>query len=270
MPAMLQAVKLVLLLTVAAAWPGGSHAFSAEGHRVVALIAEAHLCPGAHRWLEPLLEGTDLANAAVWADAIREDPAWAQAKPWHYVGVADREPLGPALRQGGNVLAAITRFERELADPGLPLAQRQVALRFFAHFVADVHQPLHVGRPGDEGGNLVIVHWGKRRLSLHALWDGAALLARERLATRDLAAAIDALATGQVGTWQSSELLDWAEESRAFRPLIYEGLSAHPDGRLTPAQVAAARNVIALRLAQAGVRLAGRLNRIACAPVPSR
>jgi hypothetical protein len=41
--------------------------------------------------------------------------------------------------------------------------------------------------------------------------------------------------------------------------------------RLTPAAVAAARNVVGLRLAQAGVRLAGRLNRVACpADVPSR
>lgn len=270
MPAMLQAVKLVLLLTATAAWPGDVQAFSAEGHRVAGLIAETHLCPGARRWLAPLLDGADLASAAVWADAIREDPAWAHAKPWHYVDVADSEPLGPALRRGGNVLAAITRFERELADPALPLARRQVALRFFVHFVADVHQPLHVGRPGDEGGNLVMVRWGKRNLSLHALWDGAALLGRERLPTRDLAAAIGAMAMAQVAAWQATDILGWAEESRGWRPLIYDGLAARPDGKLTPGQVAAARNVISLRLAQAGVRLAGRLNRIACGPPPSR
>ena len=35
------------------------------------------------------------------------------------------------------------------------------------------HQPLHVGRPGDRGGNDVKVKWFGRDTNLHAVWDSA-------------------------------------------------------------------------------------------------
>lgn len=273
MPAMRPAVKQVFVLILLGAWwPGAAGAFSAEGHRVVGMIAETHLCDGARTWLEGLLDGSDLASAGVWADAVRDDPAWTHTRRWHYIDVGDRESLGAAqARSADNVLAAIERFERMLADERLPLRERATALRFFVHFVADVHQPLHVGRAGDRGGNEVAVRWGKQRTNLHAFWDAHELLKTMGLPTRDLAQALGALAYGQTSTWQASTPLGWAEESRAYRPLVY-ALPAMRDGvRLTPAAVAAARNVVGLRLAQAGVRLAGRLNRVACpADVPSR
>jgi hypothetical protein len=38
---------------------------------------------------------------------------------------------------------------------------------FLAHFVGDVHQPLHCGRADDLGGNTIIVHWYRRKSNLH-------------------------------------------------------------------------------------------------------
>lgn len=38
---------------------------------------------------------------------------------------------------------------------------------FLAHFVGDVHQPLHVGFQDDEGGNTIIIHWYRRKTNLH-------------------------------------------------------------------------------------------------------
>jgi len=38
---------------------------------------------------------------------------------------------------------------------------------FLAHFVGDVHQPLHVGFEDDEGGNTITVHWYRRKANLH-------------------------------------------------------------------------------------------------------
>lgn len=264
MPAMRTAVKLVVVLTALGVQPA-AFAFSAEGHRVVGEIAEARLCGETREWLAPLLEGNTLANAGVWADAIRDDPAWEHTRGWHYVNIGDEAPLAPLLRaRAGNLLTAIRDAERDLADAGLPLARRAEALRFFVHFVADVHQPLHVGREADRGGNEIGIRRGAERMTLHELWDARDLLRAERLPTRELASAIGALAVGQERAWQASAPLDWAAESRAWRPVIY-ALPPGP-GRVTvsAAYVAAARNVVALRLAQAGVRLAGRLDRLGC------
>ena len=99
---------------------------------------------------------------------------------------------------------------------------------------------------------------------MHEFWDAGALLESEGLGTKDLAAALGALAIGQETRWQAASPLDWAEESRAFRPLIYDLPGARGRVRLSDRYVAAARNVVSLRLAQAGVRVAGQLNRIAC------
>ena len=38
---------------------------------------------------------------------------------------------------------------------------------FLAHFVGDVHQPLHVSFEEDEGGNTIMVHWYRRKANLH-------------------------------------------------------------------------------------------------------
>jgi hypothetical protein len=264
MPAMAAAVKSVVVL-IGFAMHSVALAFGAEGHRVAGAIAESYLCAEARAWVAPLLEGSTLANAGVWADAIRDDPAWAHTKSWHFINVGDDASLAGAARAGeDNVLAAIRRAERDLADPRLTSGERATALRFFVHFVADVHQPLHVGRAGDRGGNEVAIRWGEESMSLHELWDARLLLRSTGVRDRDLAFAIGALAVGQEAPWRSGGPLDWAEESRAYRPLIY----ALPRGRgrrqVSDRYVAMARNVVSLRLAQAGVRIADRLNRLAC------
>src|SRR5260370_19352158 len=43
--------------------------------------------------------------------------------------------------------------------------------RFLVHFVGDVHQPLHVGRRDDRGGNDIQVTWFGESTNLHAVWD---------------------------------------------------------------------------------------------------
>ncbi|BAT92731.1 hypothetical protein VIGAN_07155100 [Vigna angularis var. angularis] len=37
--------------------------------------------------------------------------------------------------------------------------------------MGDVHQPLHVGFTSDKGGNLINIHWYRRKQNLHHVWD---------------------------------------------------------------------------------------------------
>jgi hypothetical protein len=264
-------VKLVFLLMMLGGYAPAALAFSAEAHRAVGTLAESYLCPATRSYLAPLLAGSNLANAGVWADAVRDEPAWRHTRSWHYIDIADGESLEEAaVSDRDNVLSAIRRSEKDLADTRLSLEQRSVALRFFVHFVADVHQPLHVGRPEDRGGHEIEVRWGDERLSLHAFWDAHALLRAEGLSREDLAFAIGALASGQEQRWQAGSVYDWAEESRQLRRLAYD-LPAARRGeiRLSSRYVAAARNVTSQRLAQAAVRLAGRLNELGCPGRPA-
>ena len=173
---------VLALVFVAAAAPTPAAAFGPAGHRIAGLLAEPALCPAARREVEALGRGESLAELGLWADGIREQPEWRQSAPWHYLNVADAP--GPAAAAAirafrhppeGDVLAAIERFRAELADRGRPEAQRAAALKFLVHFVVDLHQPLHVGRAEDRGGNTIDVVYGETVVSLHGFWDADVL-----------------------------------------------------------------------------------------------
>ncbi len=257
-------------------------AFGPTGHRVAGYIASRLLCPQTRVALEPLLHGMTLAEAGLWPDTIRRAPEWAHTRPWHYINVADHGSLERAARRSpDNVLAALARFEAELKDPALGRRQRGIALRFVAHLVVDIHQPLHVGRAGDRGGNLLAVRLAGRESNLHAVWDGellrltgagppraapeAAPKAAPEAAPEQWARSVPLPPPAAMAQWQRASPLAWARESQALRPLVYGFPAAGPTPgsgpvSLSPAYLERARTVVDERLVQAGVRLAGRLN----------
>ncbi len=227
----------------------------------MAHIAEQHLCPGARQGLAPLLGTMSLADAGVWPDQLRSRPEWAHSKPWHYINVADHGSVAVAARASdNNVLAALARFELELRDQGLSLEQRSIALRFIVHLVADIHQPLHVGRWQDRGGNRIAVTVRGKASNLHAVWDGLALSAAARRRPGDYARRMSAIDEPELKRWQAADPLVWAEESMAMRPAVYAFGSASVPSVLSQRYLDAARIALDQRLAQAGIRLAARLN----------
>jgi len=257
-------VRPVALLGVALAGLAGApavHAFGPSGHRTAGHLADLHLCAATRHALVPLLAGMTLAEAGVWPDTIRRQPAWEHTRPWHFINVADRGSIARAARQGpDNVLAALARFEKELADRSLTNRQRGIALRFVAHFVVDLHQPLHVGRAEDRGGNLIPVLAEGRETNLHALWDGESLQDQAAGGPRARARSLPRPRAADVTAWQAASPLDWARESRDLRPRVYGFGPGGPPVVLTPAYLADARATVDRRLVEAGVRLAGRLN----------
>ncbi|MBL8201702.1 MAG: S1/P1 nuclease [Chromatiales bacterium] len=245
------------------AWSPSALAFGPSGHRVAGHVAERHLCTDTRAALAPLLGGMTLAEAGLWPDMIRRQPEWEHTRPWHFINVSDRGSVARAARRGpDNVLAALARFEKELADRSLPIRQRGIALRFVVHFVVDIHQPLHVGRAEDRGGNLVPVLVDGRKSNLHALWDGEPLRLPGGPGPRDRARSLPGPGPDELDRWQRATPLDWARESLALRRQVY-GFSRSADLPAPPAAyLAAARATIDRRLVQAGVRLAGRLDAV--------
>src|SRR5690606_4909993 len=53
----------------------------------------------------------------------------------------------------------------------LPLEKKQQYLYFLIHIIGDAHQPLHVGREEDLGGNKVTLEWFGSKTNLHTIWD---------------------------------------------------------------------------------------------------
>ena len=249
---------------------GQAHGYGADGHRIAGRIAHERLCTVAEQEVRILGQGETLDTLGRWADWIRGEPEWQHSAPWHYMNIPDDARLEDYRHPPeGDVLWAIKHFAATLADRQESLAERRDALRFLAHFVVDLHQPLHVGRESDRGGNRIEVDPGTGEpVNLHRFWDTEAVdltgLPPEEYA-RSLSEVIEASAD----EWEHDRLMDWAHESQELRPDVYDFDSRN--NRLTREYLTNAERITRLRLAQAGVRLAAEINRALCgSPETSR
>jgi hypothetical protein len=251
-------------------------AWGKTGHRVVAAIADTQLSGLARAHVEQILgRGESLDEAANWPDEMRADPSsfWQKtATPWHYVTVNgtsyDHAP------PEGDALEALDHFRGVLKNPNSSLAEKQLALRFIVHLVGDLHQPLHVGKCCDKGGNDVKVTFFGKPTNLHAVWDSQ-LVDDEQLSFTEMAAKLERhIKSEDVIAWSDVNPRDWISESAKIRDTIYpppgpkpaEGKDAAvPD--LSYSYVYRFKPVMEQRLSQAGVRLAAYLNALFAEPL---
>jgi hypothetical protein len=100
-----------------------------------------------------------------------------------------------------------------------------------------------------------------RETNLHALWD-AEPLRPPGGGPRHWAQSLPWPPAGESARWRRAEPLDWARESQALRRQVYGFARGGAPAPLPGAYLAQARSTVDRRLAQAGVRLAGRLNAV--------
>lgn len=232
------------------------------GHRVVAQLAEARLSPVARAKIKVLLGKQTLADVANWPDLIRSDPKWEHAAPWHYVTVEDGKSYDPkSVSKQGDVIEAIERFTRYLADPKYPQDKKAEAVKFLVHFVGDIHQPLHVGRGEDHGGNMIALDWFGREVNLHTIWDEK-IIQMEELSYTEYVRLIDKATAADEKEWASTPLIGWAEESMALRPQVYEYPEKREPKKWEFVYLFKNQPTINHRLLQAGVRLAALFNHV--------
>ncbi len=255
------------LLALALLSPGGAWGWGQNGHRIVGEIAERHLSEAARRQVAVILDGDGLAEVSTWPDDIRSDPAWDRVKPWHFVSIDDHETLATTARDpAGDVLEALGRLEAVLRDPEATREQKAEALRFYVHFAGDVHQPLHVGRRGDLGGNRIRVRWFREPSNLHSVWDQG-LIEAERLSFTEFVRFIDDRSPRQIAAWQAAPYAEWVREAFCLRGLVYDfGREAPPNPGAEPelgfGYAFHTMPVVEEQLVKAGARLAGRLNAV--------
>ncbi|OZG74747.1 hypothetical protein BTA51_03610 [Hahella sp. CCB-MM4] len=235
--------------------------FGANGHRIVARIAENHLTPKAREAIFKITGGKHLAQLATWPDEIRSDSNWDFAKPWHFVSIDDDESFdGYEHSQQGDILLALEKFEKVLQEKKASPEEMWQALAFYIHFVGDIHQPLHVGRRDDYGGNTIKVKWFGRYTNLHSVWDSS-LIENEQLSFREYASFLDNVSEAQIKAWQNSSYLDWAKGSKTERPKVY---NLGDDGVDVPSlsynYAYQNKELIDDCLVKGGIRLAGKLN----------
>jgi len=232
------------------------------GHRTSAEIAQQHLSKKAKKELRKLLGKETLALWSNWPDFIKSDSAWNHASPWHYVdlpGHMEKEKFIEDLKKlpGKNLYTQIPAMIAELKDKSLSLEKRRTALYFLIHLLGDLHQPLHVGRDEDAGGNKIVVYWFEKRTNLHSLWDSM-LIEFQQYSYSEYASILDIAEPEKVKAWQSGSLEDWFYESHVLSDTIYD--ASPNESKLGYKYNFQFQKMLDEQLLKGGVRMAALLN----------
>lgn len=273
--AVLIAAPLLLYSPPAIAWGG-------LGHEAVCELAFLELDDTARQRVIALIrmdtEFSLFRASCNWPDRPRQRAAE------HFVNLPrDATGLGydPCPLAQECVVTAIENDMAVLALPDATDAEKLAALKFVGHWVGDIHQPLHVGFQDDRGGNRIRTQ-GSSCDNLHALWDRCLVEERLGMEPRAIVAELRAEITDeQRAAWLASDAAAWADESFAIvrGPAVgycvmagdvcqYEAdnrelADGEPEKVLLVDDAYLDRHapVVRERIAMAGIRLAGLLNR---------
>jgi hypothetical protein len=249
-------LKKVIICLAAAVLSQIAMAWGADGHQIIAMLAEAQLSPAAKKEVDRLLSlepGQTLASISTWADEHR-NPSTAT---WHYVnfprGNCSYEPERDCP-DGKCIVGAIERQIQVLriADND---EKRLLALKYVVHLIGDIHQPLHAGFGDDRGGNNYQLQIFMRGSNLHAVWDTGLIKAQQQ--ENELLVKSLLMRPLQVnsGNFSASKT---AEDSCR----IVSRLDFYPVRSVTPEYIDTFTPVMTYQLALAGSRLAEVLNTI--------
>ena len=151
-----------------------SFAYDAIGHRTVADIAYNNLSLKAQQQVDKLLGKHGIIYFATWADDMRNDSSYAYSYNWHFQNLADslttrdlQKLWENPLNEGEHLFYAIQKMVERLKTDKSDVE----ALKFLVHFVGDLHQPFHLGRAEDRGGNDIQTKWFGQNIKVHQLWD---------------------------------------------------------------------------------------------------
>lgn len=253
----------VLVLMIGSAV--GLISWGVVGHKTAATIASKHLTPKATLMVKSLLGDTAMADISSWADQILREPAFKNTAPRHYINA----PLGLSYpnfvqeiksQPQENVYKAIKQCEQDLKDPNLSLQKKREALKFIIHFVGDLHQPMHVSRAEDKGGNTIQLQFEGQGTNMHSLWDSK-LIAKEGKSFDQMALDYDTATPKQIAEWQKDELMKWLYESYQISSQLYPEIELN--NKLGDEYYVKYMPVVQQRILKAGIRLAGLLNSIA-------
>ncbi len=260
--------------------PSPSEAWGKAGHRITCEIAYERLTPQARQWVDDLQKGENdsFAETCLWADIVKRT-THPETYNLHFINLAPGAKSLDMKRdcaRGDCIVRAIDVYSDQLRDSSLSKDLRRDALKFLAHLMGDVHQPLHCSHLEDLGGNLTLTcffgHCGfpAKPLNLHHVWD-TSLLNRYGEPWREISTRLSgrlSLEAGDLAT--GGTVLEWANESvRWAEDFVYGELQ--PWG-VDEAYYQGGIRIVERRLMQGAVRLADLLNELAAnsQPEPSQ
>lgn len=232
------------------------------GHQVIARVAENHLSVQTKAAVHELLGSESIVEVASWADEVRDQPEYKSTASWHFLNL----PLGlnyasfeKAVKgqSNPNVYSAILAQEKTLQGNNGSREQKIIALKFLVHLIGDAHQPMHISRAEDKGGNTIQVQYEGKGTNLHSLWDSR-LIGKEGLGYSELATKIDQPSAAVMWEAANTDPVQWAWESYQISSKLYPEIEK--SNKLDRDYYEGHIGTVNERLELAGLRLAAVLN----------
>lgn len=239
-----------------------SYAWSQKGHDVTAHIAERHLTEATRAAVDSIFEGKSLVYWSNWMDNASHNKPYLYTKTWHYKNIDGTGDYNlSAQHPGGNIITGLTSQIEVLASPSSTKEQKNLALKIVTHLMGDLHQPMHMGKLKDYGGNKVKVKFFDRDTNLHSVWDSNVVETGHKWSYTEWA---DQLDTPSAQKSESliidGDLNDWGIETWEIARKIYE---TTPTGtKISYNYVADWTPVVEQQFLRGGLRLAHILNSV--------
>ncbi|MCZ6617481.1 MAG: hypothetical protein O7E57_05070 [Gammaproteobacteria bacterium] len=273
-------LSIFVLLALVVMVPNPALAWSQNGHEIVCDLAFRQLTPAARNLLFKVHDKKGpFYKSCHWADEVRYDN-FKGTYNYHFLNVADGEDELDFARDCAAldcVTIAIQRYATILArepQSSRDEENRGDALRFLAHFVADLHQPLHVSHRKDRGGNDITVTWldTSNKRNLHGIWDTTIL---SESGARSVALAMPLLTRIQnmdVSMWRTFDIVGWTAETYQLAEMVAytheNGTRVITGDNLPLPYFERARPIVEQQIMKASVRLAYLINQIAAGNLP--
>ncbi|CAM6115181.1 unnamed protein product [Calypogeia fissa] len=285
-------VVLVLTATIALMnAPTSVEAWGRDGHTAICDIAESFLNASAAEGVSKLLPTSadgKLSNVCSWADEVKTTPGYEWSAPLHYVdtpnGACNYDYERDCVQHSKPdhcAAGAIHNYTAQLTGASLASNNLTEALLFLAHFVGDIHQPLHCGFIGDFGGDDISVTWfNNSNTNLHKVWDSQIIITTNEHYFHNNSDNLASALINNIKTVWSSEAANWTVCPQGARPctdtyakesvkMACQAAYANVGGTQITSGTTLAEPyfdsrypIVEKRLAIAGVRLAAILNTI--------
>ncbi len=261
------------------------YAWDSNGHKLVAEIAYENLTPNAKKSVLEMLKTPgpeykhplSFSNSAAWADWIRSN--LPEYNSWHYINIpyCDNDSCFKQKTASPNIVTAILLDAAIVQNKLASAIQKGEALRFYMHWLGDIHQPMHSITyyskdyvEGDAGGNRYALH-DNPYPNLHAYWDGGCgLWPKNKSLNRKQLQSLAKVWQAQypkkefTAVLAHKDPLSWAKDSHALA--VEYAYKAAPKHYLTVKAQKNAQIICQKQITLAGYRLAQNLNAWYSAP----
>ncbi|MFV0249157.1 MAG: S1/P1 nuclease [Tenacibaculum sp.] len=236
--------------------------WGSTGHRVTGKIAAKYLSKKAKRKVRKLLKDESLAFVSTYADEIKSDKKYRAFYVWHFVNM----PLNGNYEDSeknpkGDLLSGIEYCIEVLKNKNSLDKDKRFYLKMLVHLIGDLHQPLHLGRKEDKGGNSIEVQWHGKKTNLHSVWDEA-ILSKWNMSYTELANSFPCLSKQQIKNINKGNISDWVEESHKLTTKIYQSIEQSKNLSYWYSYIYFP--LVRKQLQKGGLRLAKLLNSIFC------